>query len=189
MYWGVKLVRKCLHGHTSFPSVFLLSAKRSHLCRVQAEIASAIVGEVHPAIAIFVPCPAALKNALAPHWVMRTTPPDEHVLVTGLPVHDIYHIVTGVCVATTSSGVVFDTLEEGAVVGHLDGILGSLCAADIVSRTYCSMFGLPVDTLWRVLSVRLHFFPAVIRPPLSDCSSGEAVQLVACRSFPRRARR
>jgi hypothetical protein len=59
-----------------------------------------------------------------------------------------------VCVAKTSNGIQIDTLQEGAAIGHLDAVLGTLCGADIIAKTYCTMYCLSVPDLLDVLAVR-----------------------------------
>jgi hypothetical protein len=65
----------------------------------------------------------------------------------------MYHLVAGVCIARTPTGIQFDTLEEGAAIGHLDVMLGTLCGANVVSKTYCSLYRLRSADLFRVLEV------------------------------------
>lgn len=121
--------------------------------RVRNDVATAIVEDVYPAIEPLAACSPALKAALASKWTMAVAPPDETVLAAGAPVLDICYLVTGVCEARTAAGTHFDTLEAGSAAGHLDAILGLRCSADVVSRTYCTMYRLPVEELHAVLQV------------------------------------
>lgn len=72
----------------------------------------------------------------------------------GAPVVELYHLVQGVCVARTSSGIHIDTLAEGSALGHLDAVLGTPCGADILAKTYCTMYCLSVTELLEVFEVR-----------------------------------
>lgn len=126
-------------------------------CRIRAEVASEIVGAVCPAIEIFVSCSPALKAALASKWTMMISPPQETILAAGSPVLEVYHLISGSCIVQTDTGVQFDTLEEGAAIGHLDALLGTLYGAHALSKTYCSMYCLSVAEMWHVLMVRLAY--------------------------------
>jgi CRP-like cAMP-binding protein len=76
------------------------------------------------------------------------------MLHAGTPVIEIYHLVQGVCVARTSSGIHIDSLEEGSALGHLDAVLGTPCSANILAKTYCTMYCLPVTEMLQVFEVR-----------------------------------
>lgn len=71
----------------------------------------------------------------------------------GAPVIEMYHLVHGVCVARTSGGIHIDTLAEGSAIGHLDAVLGTPCGADILAKTYCTMYCLSVLELHEVFEV------------------------------------
>lgn len=79
--------------------------------------------------------------------------------------------MTGVCVAQTPSGIQFDRLEAGAAVGHLDCMLGTLCGAHVVSKTYCTLYRLLASDLAAALEVRLTLEDGqfVSRPRQAGC--------------------
>jgi hypothetical protein len=66
---------------------------------------------------------------------------------------EMYHLVHGVCCARTSGGIHIDTLAAGSAIGHLDAVLGTTCGADILAKTYCTMYCLSVLDLQEVLEV------------------------------------
>ena len=70
---------------------------------------------------------------------------------------EMYHLVQGVCVARTSSGIHIGTLAEGSALGHLDAVLGTPCGADVLAKTYCTMYCLSVMELLDVLEVRKQY--------------------------------
>jgi hypothetical protein len=53
------------------------------MCRLQADIASAVIQDVFPAISIFVSCSQALTRELALRWNMIIAPPNESIVLTG----------------------------------------------------------------------------------------------------------
>ena len=67
---------------------------------------------------------------------------------------EMYHLVQGVCVARTSSGIHIGTLAEGSALGHLDAVLGTPCGADVLAKTYCTMYCLSIMDLLEVFEVR-----------------------------------
>lgn len=64
---------------------------------------------------------------------------------------DVYHLVTGTCVARTHSGIYIGTLVEGSAIGHLDALLGTPGGADVIAKTYCTMYCMPALELQAVL--------------------------------------
>lgn len=69
---------------------------------------------------------------------------------------EVCHLVTGTCVVRTGNGIHIDTLGEGSAIGHLDAVLGTTCGADVIAKTYCTMYCLPVLDLWEVLQACYH---------------------------------
>lgn len=64
---------------------------------------------------------------------------------------DMYHLVTGTCAAKTSGGIYIGTLAEGSAIGHLDAVLGTPSGADVVAKTYCTMYCLSTMELREML--------------------------------------
>eukprot|EP00892_Ulva_mutabilis_P000659 jgi/Ulvmu1/10594/UM065_0048.1 len=119
--------------------------------RLQVDIAHDVLSTVQPCVSIFEGCSHALLRELSLRWAMMITPPSEHVLVSGAPAMEVYQLVTGTCIARTSSGIYIDTLGEGSAIGHLDAVLGTTCGADVVAKTYCTMYCLSTLDLWEIL--------------------------------------
>lgn len=79
--YPVKLVRA--GGTAARLGPYEIRSRRTGVCRLRTDIASAVLGEVYPAIGIFLGCSRAMSRQLAERWTMMIAPPNEPVLVTG----------------------------------------------------------------------------------------------------------